>query len=115
MWTQSIGPGGNTYDQPVLPDGCVDIVWIGDRATLVSGPATAAAINHLPAETLIVGARLRPGLAGDILGVRACELLNRDVPFADFVKLQIAGDLIDPREGSIASFRAWPVNCSDMD
>jgi AraC-like DNA-binding protein len=68
-----------------LPDGCIDIVWIGDAAGRVStaltvaGPDTAANVIGLPQGTLTVGIRFRPGRAPGFLKARADELTNQSV------------------------------------
>src|SRR6266516_1394442 len=76
-WTQYISDGRMDYPHRVLPDGCVDIVWVNDTAPVVAGPATRACIASLPPRSLLVGVRCRPGLAASLLGVPAIELLNQ--------------------------------------
>ena len=76
VWTRS-GPGG-----PVLPDGCVDIVWTGDELT-VAGPATQAADPSTDPELTKLGVRFRVGAAGAALGVPADELLDEFVPLPE--------------------------------
>lgn len=61
LWTQRIDELGGDYSHPVLPDGCADIIWIGDTAPVVAGPATQRIVVTLPAGACIIGARLRPG------------------------------------------------------
>lgn len=82
-WIQRIGPGETCHLQRVLPDGCADIVWIGDRAPVIAGPATRTVIAPLPAGALVTGARLRPGLAPSLLGAPASELLDLEQPLFD--------------------------------
>jgi AraC-like DNA-binding protein len=60
----------------VVPDACVDLIWTGDRLT-VAGPDTGPRLVRLAAGARLVGARLRPGTAGAVLGLPADEL--RDV------------------------------------
>ena len=57
----------------VLPDGCVDLVWDGERLS-VAGAATVAVRQALGGRGRNVGLRLRPGAAGAILGWPAREL-----------------------------------------
>jgi methylphosphotriester-DNA--protein-cysteine methyltransferase len=64
----------------VLPDGCVDIIWVNDQAPFVVGPMTAPTRPTTAARTEIVGVRLRPGTAHALLGVSARDLLDQDVP-----------------------------------
>ena len=73
-WADEARPGLR-----VLPDGCIDIVWIGDEALTVAGPDTAANVIGLPAGTLTVGVRFRPGRAPGFLKARADELTNQSV------------------------------------
>lgn len=54
----------------VLPDGCVDVVWRAG-ATVVAGPDTGPVLVDLQPGELVVGARMRPGAAAAMLGVRA--------------------------------------------
>jgi AraC-like DNA-binding protein len=83
LWTQQIDSAGGEYLHPVLPDGCVDIVWIGDAAPVVAGPATRRVLVALPAGTGLVGIRLRPGWAAACLGLAADELRDQDVPLGE--------------------------------
>src|SRR5262245_38210107 len=72
VWT-SVSRGG-----VILPDGCVDIVWRGDRL-IVAGPATKAAGAGLPAGLPVAGVRFRLGAAGAALGVPAVEFADLSV------------------------------------
>jgi AraC-like DNA-binding protein len=82
-WTQSISDGRVPYYHRVLPDGCVDIVWINDAAPVVAGPATRACIVCLPPRSMLLGVRCRPGLASSLLGVPAAAMLNQEVTLRD--------------------------------
>lgn len=83
VWTQSITGNRGIYRQTILPDGCVDIVWIENEPPVVAGPATHRMIATLPAGTTIIGARFRPGWAASSLGLPVNELLNQDVPLVE--------------------------------
>ncbi|HWM85545.1 MAG TPA: DUF6597 domain-containing transcriptional factor, partial [Kofleriaceae bacterium] len=39
-WTQIVGHGRRDYPQRVLPDGCVDLVWIPPYRANAVGPST---------------------------------------------------------------------------
>ena len=67
----------------VLPDGCVDILWIDDTPPLVAGPATRHVIVDLPAGTEVLGLRMMPGEAGAMLGLPADQVLDANVALAD--------------------------------
>jgi AraC-like DNA-binding protein len=82
LWTQTIGAGDGTYEHPVLPDGCADIVSI-NGALVVVGPATTAVTERLAPGSVVDGVRFRSGAAPPLLGVSATELLDREVGPAD--------------------------------
>jgi AraC-like DNA-binding protein len=66
----------------VLPDGCVDVVWVhGDL--VVAGPATTAVPVPASLGEQPFGVRLRTGAVEGALGVPADVLRDVDVPFAD--------------------------------
>ncbi|WP_327233775.1 helix-turn-helix domain-containing protein [Streptomyces sp. NBC_01317] len=70
-----------TAPYPVLPDGCMDLLWIGGRL-LVAGPDTRAHHSTVPG-TGCAGVRFAPGTAPALLGVPAHELRDRRVELAD--------------------------------
>jgi AraC-like DNA-binding protein len=86
FWTQIIS-GQNTsgmtgeYTQQVLPDGCVDIIFINQDAPVAVGPWIDPFAVDFPVGTRILGARLHPGRAPGLLGLPAMELLNQSAPF----------------------------------
>jgi AraC-like DNA-binding protein len=82
-WTQVIGDGAAAYAQRILPDGCADLVWIGDAPPIAAGPATRAVTARLIPGTVIIGLRLRPGWAATVLGAPASEVLDRNVALRD--------------------------------
>jgi AraC-like DNA-binding protein len=54
--------------QPIIPDGCADIIMFGDDPPHVAGPAAATQwIRPPPAGTLITAIRFRPGAVRSIL------------------------------------------------
>ncbi|MER6999044.1 AraC family transcriptional regulator [Streptomyces sp. NPDC000410] len=79
VWTNR--PSGPGPFVPVLPDGCMDLLWTEGRL-LVAGPDTHA---HVPPDTgaHYVGLRFAPGAAPAFLGVPAHELRDRRVDLAD--------------------------------
>lgn len=70
-WERS-GDGGAPVR--VVPDGCIDIVWTQGAGTLVVGPNTTAFLVPVDAGVRVVGARMRPGAAGALLGIHAAAL-----------------------------------------
>jgi AraC-like DNA-binding protein len=79
LWTQAIADS-QEYAHQVLPDACIDIVFINEEPPIVVGPWTEPFIAGLAAGTRIIGVRLRPGYASSVLGIPASELLNRSIP-----------------------------------
>ncbi|MCK1822617.1 helix-turn-helix domain-containing protein [Streptomyces sp. XM83C] len=78
VWTNT--PDGATA-APVLPDGCMDLLWHEDRL-LVAGPDTRAYAPQGPAAPWS-GVRFHPGTAPALLGVPAHELRDRRVELTD--------------------------------
>jgi AraC-like DNA-binding protein len=62
----------------VLPDGCMDLIWMDGRV-VVAGPDTTASLSPRGAEPF-VGLRFRPGMLPRLLGVPAAELRDQRVP-----------------------------------
>ncbi|MBL1103614.1 helix-turn-helix domain-containing protein [Streptomyces sp. 5-8] len=78
VWTNS--PDG-TGARPVLPDGCMDLLWSEGRL-LVAGPDTRPYVPGGPARSW-AGIRFFPGTAPALLGVPAHELRDLRVELAD--------------------------------
>lgn len=68
--------------QRVVPDGCVDLIWLAERELVVAGADTGPRVVPLPAGSRSSGIRLRPGAAGALLGMPASELRDRQVAAA---------------------------------
>jgi AraC-like DNA-binding protein len=103
-WTRSTGEVGSDLQVRVVPDGCADIVWIGDAAPHIAGPATLPVVAGLPPRSTIVGVRFRPGMAPSLLGVPAAELLNAEVRLRDVwgrVSPDLDGHLGEPGSGAV--------------
>ncbi|MFE5091390.1 DUF6597 domain-containing transcriptional factor [Streptomyces sp. NPDC056638] len=79
VWTLSV-PGGSVH--PVLPDGCMDLLWVGGRL-LVAGPDTRAGTSAVGTGGQYTGIRFAPGTAPALLGVPAHELRDRRVDLED--------------------------------
>ncbi|HEU5434074.1 MAG TPA: DUF6597 domain-containing transcriptional factor, partial [Thermomicrobiales bacterium] len=78
FWHRASGDAG--ADGSIWPDGCVDVIWIGDAPPFVAGPATLATPSTIAAGIEVVGVRFRPGVAPRLLRVDGRELRDRDVP-----------------------------------
>jgi AraC-like DNA-binding protein len=70
-----------TMQQRVIPDGCVDLVWLGDRPVVVGADTGPVVWEPLGMPTS--GIRLRPGSAGAVLGLPASEVRDQVVDLAD--------------------------------
>ena len=80
LWVRD--PAPTAERARVLPDACVDIVWLGGRLS-IAGPATGPALVDLPAGAGSMGVRFRVGAAGAALDVPAGELLDARVPLEE--------------------------------
>src|SRR6266567_1054157 len=88
----------NSRRQPVLPDGCIDLVWDGS-AIFVAGPDTRA--TPIASAGTFVGIRFRPGAAPSFLGVPASELLDVRVTLSELwgkSASELAQRLVDQTE-----------------
>jgi AraC-like DNA-binding protein len=74
------GPGGAPR-RPVLPDGCMDLIWLSGEL-VVAGPGTRAHTPDLAPGSRSAGVRFPPGAAPALLGLRmgAHELRDQLVP-----------------------------------
>jgi AraC-like DNA-binding protein len=77
-WEREIPRSDSPQATRVLPDGCVDLVWQG-RGLVIAGPDRGPVLSPPRPGQTIVGLRLRPGLAGLVLGLPASELRDARV------------------------------------
>ncbi len=87
QWTESL------YEQRVVPDACVDLIWSGERLT-IAGPDTRARLVAVAPGRRIVGVRLRPGMAGGVLGLPAGELCDESPDAAEVLGRDTAQRLL---------------------
>jgi AraC-like DNA-binding protein len=80
-WLRDPEPAARVHR--VVPDGCVDVVWVAGQRLAVAGPATGPALSEIPAGAAAAGVRFRVGAAGSALGVPAHELLDASVDLED--------------------------------
>ncbi|WP_043685496.1 helix-turn-helix transcriptional regulator [Streptomyces xylophagus] len=81
VWSRTVEDPAAGPVQPVLPDGCMDLLWNEGRL-LVAGPDTRAYVPE-GAPSRWAGIRFFPGTAPTFLGVPAHELRDRRVDLAD--------------------------------
>jgi AraC-like DNA-binding protein len=77
LWTRVVRPGAT--DLRILPDGCLDLIWLDGRL-IVAGPDTTAQVGEDPPGARYVGLRFPPGTGPPLLGVPAHELRDRRLP-----------------------------------
>ena len=85
LWTQDT-PG----TVRVLPDGCMDLIRVGDRF-LLAGPDTTAALVQMPEP--LSGIRFPPGLAPFLFGVPASAVRDQRPDLTDIRRLPRAAGL----------------------
>jgi len=98
--------------QRVVPDGCVDLIWLAERELVIAGADTGPRSVDLPAGIRLSGIRLRPGAAGAVLGLPASELRDRQVAVVlvwgeQGARLQQAVAGAAPR----GDWSCWPTRC----
>ncbi|WP_434598726.1 helix-turn-helix domain-containing protein [Streptomyces sp. A5-4] len=81
VWTHT-APPAPAVAHPVLPDGCMDLLWSEGRL-LVAGPDTHAHPGGDKPGAAYAGVRFAPGAGPAILGIPAHELRDRRVELAD--------------------------------
>lgn len=77
------GAGASSGGTAILPDGCIDIIWIGEQPPFVVGPMTAAVASDVASDADVLGVRFRPGVAPVLLGIGARDLRDQRVSGAD--------------------------------
>jgi AraC-like DNA-binding protein len=65
----------------ILPDGCMDIVVLNERASVVGTMKQAIVVP--PSKGAVLGIRMRPGEAARLFPVRPYELTDSDAPLAE--------------------------------
>jgi methylphosphotriester-DNA--protein-cysteine methyltransferase len=65
--------------QRIVPDACIDLIWLAGRRLVIAGPDTSPRDAALAAGSRTSAIRIRPGAAGAVLGVPASELRDREV------------------------------------
>ena len=78
----------------LVPDACLDLVWLSTDELWLCGPETSAWTFQLPAGIESVGVRFRPGIAPPLWGFDASTILNHRIPWSDVVGPTAARDLV---------------------
>jgi AraC-like DNA-binding protein len=69
----------------LVPDACLDLLWLSTGEVWLCGPDTAAWTFELPVGVEAVGVRFRPGVAPSLWGFDASSLLDLRVPWRHVV------------------------------
>ena len=81
LWVRDPEPAARVHR--IVPDACVDIVWVQGDRLVIAGPATGPGLSAIPGGAAAIGVRFRVGAAGSVLGLPARELLDRTVALED--------------------------------
>ena len=67
----------------LVPDACVELLWLTTGQVIVCGPERRAWTFELPKPTCAVGVRFRPGAAGPMLGLDISRIRDRRIRWAE--------------------------------
>src|SRR6476620_9603724 len=76
LWRREFPRGRAFTVQPTMPDGCFDLLTVGDEQPYLMGAETVRADHVVPGGTTIVGVRLRPGVGARLFGGVAARLVD---------------------------------------
>jgi AraC-like DNA-binding protein len=74
-WVREVADDEAGNSVLILPDGCVDLLWREGELLLAGLDRSARPTQVVPGER-ILGLRLRPGVAGAVLGMPASDVLD---------------------------------------
>jgi AraC-like DNA-binding protein len=98
-WTNAM-PADHLGPVAVVPDGCIDLLWVEDRL-IVAGPDETVERADLPPGGTITGVRFRPGAAANWLDLPMALLVNRRVPLREVTRARAGA--IEGRLGDLAA------------
>lgn len=67
-------------DQLIVPDGCLDLIWLDDQQLVLVGADSGARSITMAPGVRTCGIRFRPGAAGSIMRRSAGEVVDQQVP-----------------------------------
>jgi AraC-like DNA-binding protein len=107
LWARDVGPApGPTR---ILPDGCLDLLWDGQRLA-VAGPDTAARWHASPPGTCYTALRFAGGTGPALLGVPADELRDQTAYLDELWPAAETRELSEGvAEDPAAALMAWAV------
>ncbi len=110
LWRSVVGPGGPAR---ILPDGCLDVIWDGERL-VVAGPDTTARLHTSRPGTRYTAVRFAGGLGATVLRTPADELTDRSVDLAAVCGDRVARLLVDRvAETPAGALEAWTAERAD--
>jgi AraC-like DNA-binding protein len=80
LWAR---PPGQARTVLVIPDGCVDLIWLSHGELVVAGPDRGPVEHEQPGGVGFAGIRLRPGVAGATIGANVSAIADQLVPAGD--------------------------------
>ncbi|GAA2854121.1 AraC family transcriptional regulator [Actinoplanes cyaneus] len=94
LWRSTVTERPADGAMPILPDGCVDLIWQSERGAFLAGPDTGPVANAGPGGRHVVGVRLRPGAGGTLLGMPLTPLRNLRPDLTDLgLRVSLPGEL----------------------
>ncbi|MEO1060480.1 MAG: DUF6597 domain-containing transcriptional factor [Actinomycetota bacterium] len=106
----------------LIPDGCIDVLWLDDGGLWVCGPESAAWDFELPHGRHAVGVRFRPGVAARVLRVDVDDLLDRREPLGSLLggraerrASERIGDAADHQAAIVECARSWVASAPGGD
>jgi AraC-like DNA-binding protein len=107
LWERAVGPA--PVPSPILPDGCLDLLWDGNQL-LVAGPDTAARWHLSDPGACYVGLRFSGGTGPALLGVPADELRDQS-PRLDELWPSAEARVLAERVAAdpVAALEAWAL------
>jgi AraC-like DNA-binding protein len=107
LWQRDVGP--EPRRTPILPDGCLDLLWDGQRL-FVAGPDATARWYRSPAGASYVALRFSGGTGPALLGVPAHELRDQTVSLERLLSSRAARVLAERIAADpAAALEAWAV------
>jgi AraC-like DNA-binding protein len=107
LWCRSVGSAPEWT--PILPDGCLDLIWDGCQL-LIAGPDTVARWHHSPAGTSYVALRFSGGIGPAMLGVPADQLVDLSPRLEEFWPAGEARKLAERVAADpVATLEGWAV------
>ncbi len=107
LWQRTAGPGSELIR--ILPDGCLDLVWDGDRL-FVAGPDRTARLLRSRPGTRYVGLRFSGGAGPALLGIPADLVCDRAPDLEELWPAATARELAERiADAPEAGLEAWAI------